>query len=189
MAACSIRSRKCLQLSLLLLITITMVCCTEARKKMQETKMVFYMQDWESPPDFWKPGVNWTAVPIAGINGRFQNVLNFTSLFVMDNALTEGLDRNSKEMARGQGIYVNSALGGTDLHLIFSAVFTNEQYKGSTLEFQGADRWNYQYREVSVVSGTGLFRYARGYAILETVYLDIVGFNAVIRFNVTVRHY
>nr|QQM18942.1 dirigent protein 7 [Kadsura heteroclita] len=181
MAPCTTKARKCLELSLFFLAIITMVGSSEA-KRMKQTKMVLYLQDWES-------GKNLTAVPVAGVSGRFSNVLNFTSFFVMDDALTEGLDRNSKEIARAQGIYVNSALAGTDLHLAFSAIFTGDQYKGSTLEFRGADRWNLQYREVSIVSGTGGFRYARGYAFLETVYLDIPGFNAVVRFNITVKHY
>nr|QQM18951.1 dirigent protein 16 [Kadsura heteroclita] len=164
-----------------MMIFITMVGCSEPKQRMKETKMVLYLQDWEF-------GKNSTAVPVAGINGRFANVLNFTTVSVVDDALTEGLDRNSKEVGRAQGIYVNSALDGTNLHLIFSAIFTNGNYKGSTLEFQGADRRNLKYREVSVVSGTGVFRFARGYATLETVFVDDSGYDAVVRFNATVRH-
>ncbi|XP_077252028.1 dirigent protein 11-like [Tasmannia lanceolata] len=77
----------------------------------------------------------------------------------------------------------------TDFHLAFLVVFTNEKYNGSTLEIQGSDRFMLKQREVSVVSGTGVFRFARGYAILETVKLDLGQLNAVIKFNVTVLHY
>ncbi|KAF3789426.1 hypothetical protein EJ110_NYTH18025 [Nymphaea thermarum] len=61
-------------------------------------------------------------------------------------------------------------------------------FLGSLLcfEIQGADRYLQQKREVSVVSGTGEFRYARGYAVLETVELDAP--NAVIKFNLTIRY-
>ncbi|RWR86318.1 dirigent protein 2-like protein [Cinnamomum micranthum f. kanehirae] len=147
-----------------------------------ETEMVFYMQDWES-------GKNITAVPVSGRNGTLSSVLNFATVMVVDDAITEGQDRQSKQIGRAQGIYVNSALDASDLHLLFSIVFTNEKYNGSTIEIQGADRFFLKQREVSVVSGTGYFRFAKGFAVLETVYLDLTNLNAVIRFNITVHHY
>ena len=152
------------------------------RTKEKETKMVFYMQDWES-------GKNVTAVPVAGKNGTNSSVLNFATIVAVDDAITEGLDRRSKQIGRAQGIYVNSALDASDLHLLFSIVFTNEKYNGSTIEIQGADRFFLKQREVSVVSGTGCFRFAKGFAVLETVYLDLANLNAVIKFNVTIHHY
>ncbi|RWR86324.1 reverse transcriptase [Cinnamomum micranthum f. kanehirae] len=161
------------------------VDCFEAksmRMKVKETEMVFYMQDWES-------GKNITAVPVAGRNGTLSSVLNFATVMVVDDAITEGQDRQSKQIGRAQGIYVNSALDASDLHLLFSIVFTNEKYNGSTIEIQGADRFFLKQREVSVVSGTGYFRFAKGFAVLETVYLDLTNLNAVIRFNITVHHY
>ncbi|KAF8410740.1 hypothetical protein HHK36_003277 [Tetracentron sinense] len=62
-------------------------------------------------------------------------------------------------------------------------------YNGSTLEIQGANRFFQKYIEMSVVSGTGVFQFARGYAILETVFIDIPNLTAIIRWNVTVLHY
>ena len=59
------------------------------RTKEKETKMVFYMQDWES-------GKNVTAVPVAGKNGTNSSVLNFATIVAVDDAITEGLDRRSK---------------------------------------------------------------------------------------------
>ncbi|KAG9447597.1 hypothetical protein H6P81_013725 [Aristolochia fimbriata] len=167
--------------AMLALLASTQASSTKYRK-LKETNLVFYMQDYET-------GKNVTAVPIAGVNGTHSSVLNFGTVLVTDDALTEGIDRNSKQVGRAQGIYVNSALDGSDLHLLFSAVFTNEKYNGSTLEIQGADRFFLKRREVSVVSGTGYFRFARGFAILETAYLDLPTLNAIIKFNVTVLHY
>ncbi|KAF8365043.1 hypothetical protein HHK36_032953 [Tetracentron sinense] len=62
-------------------------------------------------------------------------------------------------------------------------------YNGSTLEIQGADLFFLKYREVSVVSGTGKFRFARGYALLDTAFIDIPNSNAIVRWNLTVLHY
>ncbi|XP_058103635.1 dirigent protein 1-like [Magnolia sinica] len=161
------------------LFLIVMVGCSNAEESApMETNMVFYLQDWVTGP-------NVTAVPVAGLKN--STVLGFGTITVIDDAVTEGIERNSTQVGRAQGIYVNSALDGSDLHLAFSIVFTNEKYNGSTLEIQGADRWPLTQREVSVVSGTGMFRFVRGYAVLETAYFS--GFNAVIKWNVTLRHY
>ncbi|RWR86325.1 dirigent protein 23 [Cinnamomum micranthum f. kanehirae] len=194
------------KIAVLLVLITTTVDSFEARSmrmKEKKTKMVFYMQDWET-------GKNVTAVPVAGKNGTLSSILNFATVMVVDDAITEGQDRQSKQIGRAQGIYVNSALDASDLHLLFSIVFTNKKYNGSTIEIQGADRFFLKQREVSVVSGTGYFRFAQGFAIqgadrfflkqrevsvvsgtgyfrfakgfavLETVYLDLTNLNAVI---------
>ncbi|KAG9447591.1 hypothetical protein H6P81_013719 [Aristolochia fimbriata] len=148
----------------------------------KETNLVFYMQDYET-------GKYASAAHVAGVNGTNSNVLKFGTVVVFDDPLTEGVDRLSKQLGRAQGIYVNCALDGSDFHLLFSAVFTNEKYNGSTLEFQGADRFFLKQKEVSVVSGTGYFRFARGFAIMETAFLDLPNLNAAIKFTVTVQHY
>lgn len=71
-----------------------------------------------------------------------------------------------------------------------SVIFTSREYDGSTLEIQGADRFHHKYRDVSVISGTGKFRLARGYATLDTAFLDIEkSYVIIIRWNITVFHY
>uniref|UniRef100_A0A5B7BXQ9 Dirigent protein n=1 Tax=Davidia involucrata TaxID=16924 RepID=A0A5B7BXQ9_DAVIN len=172
---------RCALLSSLLLLAI--VTHSEAKfGKIKETNMVFYMHDIET-------GTNATAIPVAGIPNKRWWILGFGTVYAVDEPLTEQYDQNSTQVGRAHGIYVNSALDGSDLHFLMSLVFTNKAFNGSTLEIQGADRFYQKYREVSVVSGTGKFRLARGYAILETVYLDLVNFNAIIRWNLTVYHY
>ncbi|MGV8048561.1 dirigent protein, partial [Mycobacterium kansasii] len=44
---------------------------------------------------------------------------------------------------------------------------TNGQYKDSTLEIQGPDPIEVKQRKVSVVSGTCMFRFGKGYVNLE----------------------
>ncbi|KAL6135238.1 hypothetical protein ACLB2K_067466 [Fragaria x ananassa] len=70
-------------------------------------------------------------------------------------------------------------------------MFTNKEYNGSTLEIQGNSILREPVRELSVVSGTGKFWFARGYAMCETAETysvdSLIGY-AVVRFNVTVEH-
>ncbi|XP_058092626.1 dirigent protein 23-like [Magnolia sinica] len=137
------------QLTIVALFTPMVASCEVQHIK--KTNMVFNMQDWGTGP-------NPTAISVAGRNLTSSTITSFGTIIAIDDAVTEGLDRKSKE------------------------------YNESTLEIQGSDRANLKQREVSVVSGTSLFRYAKGYAVLETAYIDLPNLNAVIKFNVTVRH-
>lgn len=169
---------------LCVLLLITIATCMEATQfqlqNLKETNIVFYMHDWET-------GLNATAVPLVGI--KRPSVLEYGTVAVIDDKLTVAYDRNSTEIGRARGIYVNSALDGSELHFLLSLVFTNKEFNGSTLEIQGSNRFFQKFREVSVVSGTGKFRLARGFAILETVFLDLPNLNAILRWNTTVFHF
>ncbi|KAF8380560.1 hypothetical protein HHK36_028048 [Tetracentron sinense] len=117
--------------------------------------MVFYMHDYET-------GNNITTIAVAGNPKKKWGILEFGTVFAMDDPLTVAYDRNSTQIGRAHGIYVNSATDGSDLHFLMSLIFTNKDYNGSTLEIQGADRFLLKYREVSIVSGTRMFCFARG---------------------------
>ncbi|GLJ32157.1 hypothetical protein SUGI_0647410 [Cryptomeria japonica] len=143
----------------------------------KEEKLVFYMHDILT-------GKNITGVVVAAVKGLSLSE-NFGTVIVIDDLVTEGPEPSSKTIARAKGLYVISDLRGTNFDLHFSVVFVNMKYNGSTLEIQGADRYLQKKREVSVVGGTGQFRYARGYAIIETVKLE--GVNAILKFSVNIR--
>ncbi|KAE9457884.1 hypothetical protein C3L33_10198, partial [Rhododendron williamsianum] len=121
---------------------------------------------------------------IVGGTGKFS----FGTIFVTDDKITAGPDKNSPEVGRGQGIYVTSSLDGANTHVLFSIVFTSKEYNGSTLEIQGRSIQLASVRETSVVGGTGNFRLAKGIATFETIYYDATIFYSVIRCNVTVLH-
>ncbi|XP_010038598.2 dirigent protein 22-like [Eucalyptus grandis] len=120
----------------------------------------------------WETGLNITTVPVAGVLGNQWWILGFGTVFVINDKHTKLYEYNSTEVGRARGAYVNLAVDGSDLHLLMSLVFTNQEFSGSTLEIQGSDWFYNKKREVSVVSGTGKFRLARGYAFLETLFLD-----------------
>ncbi|XP_031490917.1 dirigent protein 1-like [Nymphaea colorata] len=174
--AASFRGTKATVMAILPLLMMLSSSSFASEEEMGETNIVCYMHDLLT-------GKNVTAVPVT----LAANSTGFGTIVAIDDAVTEGPDRRSAIVGRAQGIYIASALDSSDFHLVFSVVFTEGKHKGSTLEIQGADRYLQQKREVSVVSGTGEFRYARGYAVLETVELD-PPLNAVIKFNLTIRY-
>ncbi|KAF3443631.1 hypothetical protein FNV43_RR13321 [Rhamnella rubrinervis] len=151
-------------------------------ENLKQTNFVFYMHDLATGRN------NLTVNAVAGVPHKRWWILEFGTVFVCDDKLTEEYGWDSTEVGRAQGLYVNSQVDAKSVHLLVSLVFTNKEFNGSTLEIQGADKFT-KYREVSVVSGTGKFRLARGFATLETVNLDIPLLYAIVRWNVTVFHY
>nr|GMC81634.1 dirigent protein 22-like [Ipomoea batatas] len=104
---------------------------------------------------------------LSGDDGALK-FFEFGSLFVTDDPITEEFDSGSAVVARGQGLYVTSALDGKIAHVVISVVFTGGEFSGSTLQIQGASPQLEKVREVAVVGGTGIFRFAPGYATFET---------------------
>jgi hypothetical protein len=148
-----------------------------------DMNIVFYMHDNFS-------GNNVTAVPVAGLNGSSSSAGKFGTVVVMSDFVTKRPKTNESDadntVGRAQGMYVNTNLvTGRDFLMVFTVIFNDMEYRGSTLELQGTDRFVYPHRELAVVGGTGKFRFARGYAILTTELLS--GPNSVIKFNITLR--
>lgn len=150
--------------------------------QLQETKLTLYFQDYSGGP-------NATVVEITGPSNGLLSFTKFGAIFVTDDPITEGFEATSAQVARAQGIYVTSALDGSNTHVLISIVFINDEYKGSTLEVQGTSAQFERVREVAVVGGTGIFRFARGYATFETLHYDHATHYALIQCNVTVLHY
>lgn len=169
------------KLSLLFLLAILVSSSRAFDNQLKENNMTLYFQDFVGGP-------NATVAIVTGIPGKVWSFFSFGTIFVTDDKITAGPDRNSPEVGRGQGIYVTSSLDGANTHVLFSIVFTSKEYNGSTLEIQGRSIQLASVRESSVVGGTGNFRLAKGIATFETIYYDATIFYSVIRCNVTVLH-
>ncbi|GLJ32173.1 hypothetical protein SUGI_0647720 [Cryptomeria japonica] len=139
-----------------------------------EEKMVFYVQEAAN-------GANATVSIAGGKNSASSSVSTFGTIFVIDNPITEGLANTTKILGRLQGVEANSALNGTNFHLGASLLFEN----GGTLEIQGIIKTQVAQRELSVVGGTGKFRYAQGFVSVEIVASDRI--NLTFKFTVTIR--
>ncbi|CAN0845934.1 Dirigent protein 23 [Linum grandiflorum] len=130
------------------------------------TNLQFYFHDILS-------GNNPTAVqvasPASGSSGS-----GFGSITMADDPLTETSDPNSKLVGRAQGIYASASQSGLALLMSMSYGFVLGRNEVMT-----------QGRELPVLGGTGLFRMARGYAVLQTTSANSAG-DAVVFYNVTV---
>ncbi|AES88156.2 putative plant disease resistance response protein [Medicago truncatula] len=174
MAPTSSTPLKIISFSILLLITINNI----ANGQQNQSTLVFFLQDVGK-------GVGATVQPVIGINGKVWSYNSFGTIFVVDDPIMLNPNPGSTQIGRAQGMITVTSLDGSNVSIVLSLVFNNGQYSGSTLEIQGASRQRENSRELSVVSGTGRFRYARGFVVFETVSYDDSTNHSVLRLTVT----
>lgn len=104
---------------------------------------------------------------------------------IMDDLLTEGPQPTSRPVGRAQGLYASSDLTEIAFLQIMNLVFTEGNYNGSALTVVGRNPPLHDVREMPVVGGTGLFRFARGYAQAHTHTLSTNG-DGIVEYNVYV---
>ncbi|KAI3677031.1 hypothetical protein L1987_86649 [Smallanthus sonchifolius] len=130
-----------------------------------------------------------TAVRVAQANMTNTSRTGFGATFMIDDPLTVGPERNSKIVGRAQGIYASACLTDTRLLMALNYVFLEGKYNGSTLSILGTNHVFSSVREMPIVGGSGLFRFARGYALAKTHMLNFSNGDAVVEYNVYVLHY
>ncbi|KAG8391156.1 hypothetical protein BUALT_Bualt01G0158500 [Buddleja alternifolia] len=140
------------------------------------THLHFYFQDVLS-------GKNPTAVKIIGEG------IGFGTTFMIDDKLTEGVEPDSKIIGRAQGMYSLAAQNDAALLMIVTFAFTEWSYNGSSISMLGRNHVFDDVREMPIVGGSGMFRFARGYALAHTVWFDPKTGDASVEYNVTVQHF
>ncbi|KAG1362664.1 dirigent protein 21 [Cocos nucifera] len=149
------------------------------------THIHFYMHDILSNPNPTAIRVVEGPLPLPGLPN-----FNFGDIFVMDDPLTEGPNSTSKLVGRAQGSYVFSSQDSdAALLLTTNLVFKEGKYNGSTLSILSRDAIFTPVRELPVVGGTGIFRLARGYALLRTYSFNTTSGDAVLELDVYVMHH
>ncbi|KAL5540978.1 hypothetical protein UlMin_043782 [Ulmus minor] len=168
---------------LLLVLIVALMSTTDAAKKPRVTNLQFYMQDILAGP-------NATAVQVAkrlsNYTGTDPIAALFGNVFVFDNVLTATPDPKSPVVGRTQGVVVWSSFEEYNLLTIGTYVFTSGPFNGSTFSVEGRNPYMEKVREAPVVGGTGLFRLARGYALMGTY--SRTQTSQVIEYNVTIVH-
>ncbi|XP_061371139.1 dirigent protein 11-like [Gastrolobium bilobum] len=112
----------------------------------------------------------------------------FGSTFMMDSILTEGKELSSKPVGRAQGLFGLASLEDSGMVMLINFVFTEGDYAGSTLSLLGRNPVQDTVREIPIVGGTGVFRFAKGYAILKSLWDISSAKDFVVEYNITVSH-
>uniref|UniRef100_A0A7N0UNC4 Dirigent protein n=1 Tax=Kalanchoe fedtschenkoi TaxID=63787 RepID=A0A7N0UNC4_KALFE len=113
----------------------------------------------------------------------------FGQVRMIDNLLTTGPELSSKTVGRAQGFYALASLGDISLFMSMNFEFVGGKYNGSTITVQGRNPVFDKVREMPVIGGSGLFRFARGYVEARTQWFDLKTGDACVEYNVYVLHY
>uniref|UniRef100_A0A2K2BQI0 Dirigent protein n=1 Tax=Populus trichocarpa TaxID=3694 RepID=A0A2K2BQI0_POPTR len=97
---------------------------------------------------------------------------------MIDNPLTLGPEMSSKLVGRAQGLYAQASQ--QDIGLLMAMNFAFIEGKNAVFS---------TVREMPVIGGSGLFRFARGYVQARTHKLDMATGDATVEYNVYVFHY
>ncbi|CAL1370940.1 unnamed protein product [Linum trigynum] len=142
----------------------------------------FYFHDTVS-------GSNPSAVRVAEAAATNASTTGFGLVAVMDNPLTVGPQLSSKLIGRAQGMYASASQTELSFLMLFNFAFTEGKYNGSNLSVLGRNGVLSGVREMPIVGGSGLLRFARGYAQATTQERDVNTGDAVVEYNVYVFHY
>ncbi|PON38512.1 Disease resistance response protein [Trema orientale] len=134
-------------------------------------------------------GRNPTAIRVAEAKTTSNSSTWFGAVVMMDDPLTVGPEPSSKIVGRAQGIYASASQFELGFLMALNYVFTEGKYNGSTLSILGRNAVLSEVREMPIVGGSGLFRFARGYAQARTHTVDFKTGDAVVEYNVYVLHY
>ncbi|XP_042498526.1 dirigent protein 22-like [Macadamia integrifolia] len=151
-------------------------------KEEKMSHLHFYFHDIVS-------GRNPTAIKVAEAESSKKSPTEFGMMVMMDDPLTEKPEATSKLVGRAQGIYASASQSELGLLMTLNYAFMEGKYNGSTLSILGRNPVWSEVREMPVVGGSGLFRFARGYAHAKTHWLDPATGDAVVEYNVYVIHY
>ncbi|XP_057964021.1 dirigent protein 23-like [Malania oleifera] len=134
-------------------------------------------------------GQNPSAVRVVPSPVANRTFTFFGQMTMVDNPLTAGPDPSSRLVGRAQGLYASAGLEQLSLLMVMNLYFPDGPYKGSTLALLGRNAALEKYREMPIIGGTGVFRFASGVALANTYSLDLTTGDAVVEYHVLVSYF
>ena len=151
-------------------------------KKEKLTHFQFYWHDIVSGR---KPSSVIVVQPVS----NYTLSTSFGMVAMIDDPLTEGPELSSKLIGKAQGFYGSASQQEVGLIMAMNFAFIEGKYNGSTITVLGRNTVFSKVREMPVIGGTGLFRFARGYVQVRTHQFTPKTGDAVVQYNAYVLHY
>ncbi|XP_039120009.1 dirigent protein 19-like [Dioscorea cayenensis subsp. rotundata] len=151
-------------------------------KKKKRTHFTVYWHDIVSGP-------NPSGAMVAQAPSTNTSTTSFGLVRIIDNPLTKGPTMSSDLLGHAQGLYAFTSLESVGLFMAMNFVFTSGKYNGSTVTILGRDEIFTDVRELPVIGGSVLFRWAQGYAQARTSVVNMTTHDAVVKYDVHVMHY
>ncbi|KAI3995586.1 hypothetical protein MKX01_023331 [Papaver californicum] len=161
-------------------------------RPLDPTKMGFKKEKLSHFRIYWHDvasGPNPTAVRIAQAPSTNKSATLFGAMVMIDDPLTEGLKLSSKLVGRAQGFYASAAQTDVAYIVVMNFAFSTGKYNGSSISIFGRNPVLSDVREMPIVGGSGVFRFARGYVQFHTVNYNIKTGDATNEYNIYVSHY
>jgi len=133
-------------------------------------------------------GSNPSSVRIIPPQPKYTTTTSFGSVGIFDNVLTAGPELYSKVVGSAEGLYSATSQKEFALLVISNFVLTEGKYNGSTITFAGRSPIAQKVREMPVIGGTGVFRFARGFVESRTLSFDPQTRNNTIQYDVYIYH-
>lgn len=114
---------------------------------------------------------------------------SFGMVAMIDDPITDGPELSSKLIGKAQGFYASAAQQEVGLIMAMNFAFVQGKYNGSTITVLGRNTVFSKVREMPVIGGSGLFRFARGYVQLRTHKFTPMTGDAIVEYNAYVLHY
>ncbi|KAL2940692.1 Dirigent protein 19 [Bienertia sinuspersici] len=148
--------------------------------KQKLTHFKFYWHDVVSGP-------NPTSISV--VNPPKKSSTSFGMMNMIDNPLTEGPKIGSKLVGRAQGFYASACQTDVGLLMSMNFGFLEGKYNGSSIIVLGRNMVFDKVREMPVVGGSGLFRFATGYVQARTHTFNLKKGDAIVQYDCYVMHY
>ncbi|XP_003578858.1 dirigent protein 22 [Brachypodium distachyon] len=126
-----------------------------------------------------------TAIQVAGAATTNSSKSFFGAVYVTDDLLTT---TDKVPGGRSQGTYASASKDAFALLMAMNFVFTAGEYNGSSIAIFGRNEVQAGVREMPIVGGTGVFRWARGYALASTRKFNLKTGDADVEYNLFIRH-
>ncbi|XP_006663257.2 dirigent protein 21-like [Oryza brachyantha] len=161
------------------LLLVVLVAPAAAQK---ETKLRVFWHDVVSGP-------NATVAQVAEAPTSNASATGFGTVMVIDDPLTDGPSLTaSRLVGRAQGMYVAAGKDTLSLLMAMNFVFVGGEYNGSSVAVFGPNPAERAVREMPVVGGTGVFRFARGYCQAKTRWFNATTGDATVEYTIHLRH-
>lgn len=134
-------------------------------------------------------GQNPSSIMIQRPVSNYSTSSFFGSVTMIDNALTSDVPINSTVVGQAQGLYAGAAQKELGFLMAMNFAFKTGKYNGSTITILGRNVVMSKVREMPVVGGSGMFRFARGYVEARTKWFDRKTGDATVEYNCYVLHY
>ncbi|KAJ4901942.1 Plant disease resistance response protein [Raphanus sativus] len=160
----------------LVLVSVTAESLERDFLRHKKEKLTHFRVYWHDILDGKDP----TSVSIMNPPKNYTGATGFGLTRMIDNPLTLSPELSSKMVGRAQGFYAAASKEEVGLLMAMNFAILDGKYSGSTITLFGRNSVLDKVREMPVIGGSGLFRFARGYVQARTHVFDINTGNAVV---------